>query len=279
MARGSRGGRGRRGRARAVRAAGNLAGRGGVHRLRREAPRPRLAPGAVRRICAWRRATQRPREGTDLPRADRTGASRVGNREPGVSPGVHDAVHPGRHRRADDVVQRALPQDDVTRDRGRAARGARRDLRDRASRTGPRAHARVARERRRGCADCRGPTAGVWNRRRTVRRARFQEPRPAGSRTGVERFCEAVLEFVGLETEQGRTSASGGEDPAFAGLTRREREVLALIAHGLGNAEIAGELKISEKTVRNHVSNVFDKLGVWTRAQAIVFAHERGFVR
>ncbi len=94
-----------------------------------------------------------------------------------------------------------------------------------------------------------------------------------------ERFCEAVLEFVGLETEQGRTSASGGEDPAFAGLTRREREVLALIAHGLGNAEIAGELKISEKTVRNHVSNVFDKLGVWTRAQAIVFAHERGFVR
>jgi DNA-binding NarL/FixJ family response regulator len=36
-------------------------------------------------------------------------------------------------------------------------------------------------------------------------------------------------------------------------------------------------LSISEKTVRNHVSNLFDKLGVWTRAQAIVFAIERGF--
>lgn len=93
-----------------------------------------------------------------------------------------------------------------------------------------------------------------------------------------QRFCEAVLEFVGLETDRERAGVSEGEDPAFAALTRRERQVLALIAHGLGNAEIASELKISEKTVRNHVSNVFDKLGVWTRAQAIVFAHERGFV-
>jgi pimeloyl-ACP methyl ester carboxylesterase/DNA-binding CsgD family transcriptional regulator len=87
-----------------------------------------------------------------------------------------------------------------------------------------------------------------------------------------ERFREAVLEFVGLE---GR--AAGGEDPAFAALSPREREVLALIAEGLGNAAIADRLSIREKTVRNHVSNVFDKLGVWTRAQAIVFAHDRGF--
>ena len=47
------------------------------------------------------------------------------------------------------------------------------------------------------------------------------------------------------------------------------------MAEGLGNAEIAERLSISEKTVRNHVSNVFDKLGVWTRAQAIVFARDR----
>ena len=46
---------------------------------------------------------------------------------------------------------------------------------------------------------------------------------------------------------------------------------------GLGNAEIAERLSISDKTVRNHVSNLFDKLGVWTRAQAIVFARDRGF--
>ena len=85
-----------------------------------------------------------------------------------------------------------------------------------------------------------------------------------------ERFCEAVLEFMGLE-------APVGQDPAFGSLWRRERAVLALITEGLGNAQIAERLGISEKTVRNHVSNLFDKLGVWTRAQAIVFARDRGF--
>jgi len=86
-----------------------------------------------------------------------------------------------------------------------------------------------------------------------------------------ERFCHEVLAFTGHNT------TSGAEDPAFASLSRREREVLALITEGLGNAEIAERLSISEKTVRNHVSHLFDKLGVWTRAQAMVFAHDRGF--
>jgi pimeloyl-ACP methyl ester carboxylesterase/DNA-binding CsgD family transcriptional regulator len=84
------------------------------------------------------------------------------------------------------------------------------------------------------------------------------------------RFCEAVLDFVGL-------AASGEEDRAFATLSARERQILVLITDGLANAEIAERLSLSEKTVRNHVSNLFDKLGVWTRAQAIVFARDRGF--
>ena len=75
----------------------------------------------------------------------------------------------------------------------------------------------------------------------------------------------------------GLKGSTRGEDPAFASLSPREREVLALITEGLGNAQIAERLSISEKTVRNHVSNLFDKLGVWTRAQAIVFANDRGF--
>jgi DNA-binding NarL/FixJ family response regulator len=86
-----------------------------------------------------------------------------------------------------------------------------------------------------------------------------------------ERFCDEVLEFVGME------GSGGDEDAAFASLSPREREVLRLITEGLGNAQIGDRLSISEKTVRNHVSNVFDKLGVWTRAQAIVFAIDRGF--
>lgn len=86
-----------------------------------------------------------------------------------------------------------------------------------------------------------------------------------------ERFRDETLEFMGLK------KLGDGEDSAFAALSPREREVLALIAKGLGNAQIAERLSISEKTVRNHVSNLFDKLGVWTRAQAIVFAIERGF--
>ena len=53
--------------------------------------------------------------------------------------------------------------------------------------------------------------------------------------------------------------------------------MLALLTDGLSNAQIAERLSVSEKTVRNHVSNVFDKLGVWSRAQAIVFARDRRF--
>ena len=68
-----------------------------------------------------------------------------------------------------------------------------------------------------------------------------------------------------------------GSASVFAGLSEREREVLALIADGLSNTDIATRLAISEKTVRNHASNLFDKLGVWSRAQAIVFARDHGF--
>ena len=88
-----------------------------------------------------------------------------------------------------------------------------------------------------------------------------------------ERFQEVVLEFMGLE------GSAPGEDRAFRELSARERDILAAIAEGLSNAEIGERLAISGKTVRNHVSNVFDKIGVWTRAQAIVFARDRGFRR
>jgi DNA-binding CsgD family transcriptional regulator/alpha-beta hydrolase superfamily lysophospholipase len=63
---------------------------------------------------------------------------------------------------------------------------------------------------------------------------------------------------------------------AFAQLSSREREVLALIAGGLDNHEIAKRLFLSEKTVRNHINSIFGKLGVQSRAQAIVRARDAG---
>jgi DNA-binding NarL/FixJ family response regulator len=62
----------------------------------------------------------------------------------------------------------------------------------------------------------------------------------------------------------------------FPELTDRERMVLARIAAGLENAEIGRELGVSTKTVRNHASNIFAKLQVAHRAQAIVLAREAG---
>jgi DNA-binding NarL/FixJ family response regulator len=62
----------------------------------------------------------------------------------------------------------------------------------------------------------------------------------------------------------------------FPELTEREREILTLIARGASNADIAQELTISLKTVRNHVSNIYNKLQVADRAQAVIRAREAG---
>lgn len=62
-------------------------------------------------------------------------------------------------------------------------------------------------------------------------------------------------------------------------VTIREREVLALVARGRANKEIAGELGISEDTVKRHVSNILQKLGASDRAQATAEAIRRGIVR
>jgi DNA-binding NarL/FixJ family response regulator len=63
-----------------------------------------------------------------------------------------------------------------------------------------------------------------------------------------------------------------------ARLTRREQEVLALLADGLTNPEIADRLHITRKTAAHHVSNVLSKLGARNRAQAIGYAARSGLV-
>ena len=69
---------------------------------------------------------------------------------------------------------------------------------------------------------------------------------------------------------------STGADLAFPELTEREREILHLIAQGHNNSEIAERLLLRTKTVQNHVSNIFSKLQVADRAQAIVRARDAG---
>jgi DNA-binding NarL/FixJ family response regulator len=73
----------------------------------------------------------------------------------------------------------------------------------------------------------------------------------------------------------GPGAAPASLDP-FPGLTEREREILDLVARGLTNAEIARRLVVSDKTVRNHVSNVFTKLQVAGRAEAVARARDAG---
>ncbi|MGJ6963307.1 response regulator [Streptosporangium sp. G11] len=80
--------------------------------------------------------------------------------------------------------------------------------------------------------------------------------------------------LVGYFAERGPGAGRGG--PALPELTRREREILGLVAEHLTNPQIAARLGLSQKTVRNHVSAVFTKLQVADRAQAITRAREAG---
>ena len=77
-----------------------------------------------------------------------------------------------------------------------------------------------------------------------------------------------------LDALDGFLGASGASE--FPQLTERERDVLNLIAQGLDNAQIAARLDLSEKTVRNHITRIFDKIQVENRSQAIVVARKAG---
>ncbi|MCL4799288.1 MAG: alpha/beta fold hydrolase [Burkholderiales bacterium] len=88
------------------------------------------------------------------------------------------------------------------------------------------------------------------------------------------RFVEETRAFLPAASQ----AAPPGPLPgALGALTQREREILELIAHGLDNQQIAARLYVSEKTVKNHITSIFDKLDVQTRAQAIVRARDAGF--
>lgn len=91
----------------------------------------------------------------------------------------------------------------------------------------------------------------------------------AGERVMASAVANRVLEML-----TGTTTPKEFYD----GLTVREIEILKLVANGMANKQIAFRLKISEKTVRNHVSNMYEKLGIQGRSHAVIYAAKKGLI-
>ena len=90
-------------------------------------------------------------------------------------------------------------------------------------------------------------------------------------------FGSAIANRItGLFRNLGNVRFNDQQPSPFPDLTERESEILQLIAQGLNNQDIAIHLGITAKTVSNHISNIFNKLQVADRAQAIVKAHQAG---
>jgi DNA-binding CsgD family transcriptional regulator len=107
--------------------------------------------------------------------------------------------------------------------------------------------------------------------------------RQLGDQDGAEMELDAarwVFQQLGAVPELARVEALSGKQPARAtgGLTAREVEVVRLVAAGKTNRAIAADLVLSEKTVARHLSNIFAKLGLSTRAAATAYAYEHDLV-
>lgn len=87
--------------------------------------------------------------------------------------------------------------------------------------------------------------------------------------------ARAVLAELGVEPSR---SPRGDRTTRPGGLTRRESEVLGLVARGMSNREVAAALVLSDKTIARHLANVYTKLGVTSRTAAAAFAHEHGLI-
>jgi len=89
-------------------------------------------------------------------------------------------------------------------------------------------------------------------------------------------IAERLIHYFTIPPAAVRDSTHSATAPIFPDLTEREREVLALIAQGLTNGAIAEQLILSPKTVRNYITEIFSKLQVADRAQAIIRARNAG---
>jgi len=108
-----------------------------------------------------------------------------------------------------------------------------------------------------------------------------QALRDAGDENAAtDSFAAAAKLFDQIGARLDAQQLSGSGTPTLpAGLTEREVEVLQLVAAGKTNNEIAADLYLSAKTVSRHLSNIFTKIGVTSRASATAFAFEHGLVQ
>ena len=90
--------------------------------------------------------------------------------------------------------------------------------------------------------------------------------------------ARAVLAGLGARPDLDRLDRLAGAAPAAGGLTGRELEVLRLVAAGATNHAIATRLHLADKTVHRHVSNIYAKLGVSSRAGATAYAYRHHLV-
>ncbi len=99
-----------------------------------------------------------------------------------------------------------------------------------------------------------------------------------GAAAAGKQVISAGLGEASRSASLATAGAAGTEDGAGKGLTGRERQILQLLADGNSPVEVAEALVISPKTVRNHLTHVYDKLGVSSRSQAIVTALKNGLI-
>jgi len=86
---------------------------------------------------------------------------------------------------------------------------------------------------------------------------------------------EKIVDYVRGETNLPATKSEiTAEENVWFQLTTRERDVMRLLAEGHSNLEIAQKLFLSEKTIRNHISNIYRKLQITNRGEAILFARK-----
>jgi DNA-binding NarL/FixJ family response regulator len=99
-----------------------------------------------------------------------------------------------------------------------------------------------------------------------------------GVSAAVTDIADAEVVLIARDSEPRAPDPSRDDDAGDRALSSRERQVLALLADGLGNKQIAARLGISTNTVKTHLEVVFEKLGVSSRAEAVSAGFKRGLL-